>query len=467
MSESSRLSEEHIVENIRNILQELHISLPFQETLATRSLQDLRNLSEELTKIDPKRFQESRSSLLSIPLDNGLIRKSGDLQYIPCHLDVVQDAPQVSLKRLGFIILAGGQATRMKLPSHTPKALVPVTSILHKSLLQLFFEKALSYQYLSGTIIDIALFVSDSTHCAIESFLKKNGYFGFNQDHVSLMEQPSLPFLNEKGDVMCDEKGHLMMGPDGNGSLLYTMKKSKTLDAWKAKGVEYATVAQIDNPLLDPFYPPLLSSVLSHDLVFTAVKKNSETERVGLFVQEIKSPHIEVREYSELESFSSAIKPPYTLADFQWANISQCAFQISWADRVWMKPLPWHAAKKNSDGRSYFKMEQFFFDVLRYTETSTFLPINREMYFSPIKQEKGLDSLEEAKARLENKDREIFYSRLSTKTRENSRKQSLELHPFWGYYTPFSEEERKKAITTYWLSSGYMEPPSDLVDKNR
>ncbi|MGR3951763.1 MAG: UTP--glucose-1-phosphate uridylyltransferase [Chlamydia sp.] len=363
-------------------------------------------------------------------------------------------ADPISIPNLGFVILAGGQSTRMNIPSGFPKALLSITQIKRKSLIQLFFEKASSYEKLYQTKVHIAIFVSESTQEMLCSFLNEYHYFGIDKSRISLIQQPSIPLLDDDGGTICDDSGVIMRGPDGNGSLLYTMKKSGLLDSWSEIGIQYVTVGQIDNPLLNPFHIPLLQAVQRHNIVYTGVKKRDSHEKVGIFVNNNRTNKLEVQEYSERETLLSLIESPYTLDDFEYANISQCAFQMKWADTIYGLPLPWHRAKKESKGKKYYKMEQFLFDTLQYADSSALLHIERSLFFSPIKQQRGADSLHEAQENLQKKDLLIFQSLTQKKKIELP----LELHPFWEYYNEKREGDQYELALKNGPSSGYISP---------
>ncbi len=401
---------------------------------------------------DPIRLESAYKTLLDAC--NPEKKNKPTLHFVPVEPKALQDLPSTPLHHLGCILLAGGQATRMNMPEDMPKALLTVTPIQKKCLLELFLEKIASYQYIFKTQIEVALFVSESTYGPIRSFIDTKGTFGISKEQITYIKQPSLPFFDSHGNILLDENQLPLCGPDGNGSLFFTMGQHNLFKIWKEKGVEYVTVGPIDNPLLDPFYPLLLSHVLQYNIVFTAIKKKYEAEKVGVFAKSTNSSKLKVVEYSELSE--SKIEAPYTISDFQWANISQFAFQLKWAEDISIKPLPWHVAHKNSHGRTYYKMEQFFFDALQYATTSVIVPIDRDRYFAPIKQQKGDASQEAAIVAMLEKDKKIFESLFSSKKSIGKARYPLELHPFWDYYICSSHQEEYE---NFLLSSGYMKAP--------
>ena len=454
-------------------LRRLKLPLPF--SLDTLEEKELMALYKDSLRFNWPRFHEARASFLG---DKRNPQKHSTTAFKPCQAKEAASSSTKKRLNIGIVILAGGQATRMGLPEGMPKALLPTTPVINKTLLQINIEKALAFKQLNDADVSIAFFVSESTYSPIKKALEENNYYGFNPEHILFGVQPSLPFLSKSGELILTPEGKIMGGPDGNGSILYTLEKASILTQWQSMGVEIVTVINIDNPLIDPFYPPLINAVLNGEestLAFSAIEKSSDNEKVGLFARRVDTEGLCVIEYSEIQQMREMISP-YTLCDFNLANISHCAFKLSWAHSNARRSLPWHAAEKQSNGFQYYKMEQFIFDLLDFALFGEIVFIEREFYFAPIKNKTGEDSLETAKKKIEIRDKERLFQLLSLaeeqeeKSEEKSVKLrsyinsigTIELDPFWLYYLP-THSIHQYEILSCLSSNGYLEPLNSTV----
>ncbi len=443
-------------------LQKLKLPLSFPLEILSNGA--LTTLYHDASLFDWDRFQEAKASLHS-----SLTQSSETISHklIPCEAFEEECAPINKTPTIGLVILAGGQATRMGLDSNFPKALLPVSPVNKKTLLQLNFEKAKAFYENSGAMPAIALFVSQATYAPIKKALEDKNYFGFDAKRVFFALQPSLPFLTEKGELLVSADGHIMSGPDGNGSLLYTLSKGRVLDAWQKMGIDIITTVIIDNPLIDPFYPPLIraaSNETEDTVAFAGIKKRSDCEKVGLFVREKSTKRLLVIEYSELEHQRECLKP-FTISDVTLANISQCAFPLRWALKHTHEKLPWHAAKKTSQGASYYKMEQFLFDLLEYAPSQKVVSIDRDLYFAPIKNKEGEDSLQTAEKKFISRDRFWLKKLMRSSGTSEEEIESLpffmnedlpfELDPFWLYFKPLEPITREQILSCL-QENGYL-----------
>jgi len=336
-------------------------------------------LIHQLEQIDWNIFEKQRQTAhANIKRQYELIHDLGTVQTTEHPAAFLQN------KQLGLLIMAGGQATRLGLG--IPKALLQVTT---KTLLQIVIERVFAFNELYSTSVHIGIMASQNAFDQIYEHLVTYDFFGYPKNEISLCAQASLPLLDANGNLMLNASGNLMLGPDGNGSLFQTF--SPLIKTWQNK--DFISVIQIDNPLIDPFHPAVLEPILlGHDLSIAAIAHTDKQEKVGLFARE--NDHIVVIEYSELT--------PNEMLDIDtWANISFFACTPKFAFSSANHQLPLHIAKKKMKGKDVFKAEYFIFDHFPYAHNPTIIPIDRSLYFSPVKNRQGSESLETAREALQ------------------------------------------------------------------
>jgi len=336
-------------------------------------------LIHQLEQIDWKVFEKQRQTA------NANLKRQYELIH---DLDAIQPykhpAACLQNKQLGLLIMAGGQATRLGLG--IPKALVQITT---KTLLQILIEKALAFNKLYSTTVHVGIMTSQESFDQIREYLVAHDFFSYPQNAFSIYAQASLPLLDANGKFLLNACGNLMLGPDGNGSLFRTFQP--LIKTWQNKDV--ISVIQIDNPLIDPFHPAILEPIFSgHDLSIAAIAHTDTQEKVGLFARE--NEYISVIEYSELT-------PEEMLDTSTWANISSFACTPQFALSSANHQLPLHIAKKKMGEKEVFKAEYFIFDHFPYAQNPAIVPIDRQLYFSPVKNKYGPESLETARKALQ------------------------------------------------------------------
>jgi UDP-N-acetylglucosamine/UDP-N-acetylgalactosamine diphosphorylase len=297
--------------------------------------------------------------------------------------------------KVACLILAGGQGTRLGTP--LPKALVEITPVRKKTLLQLFCEKTAAASAAYKTPLQVAIMTSCSNHKQIADYLVQNSYFGLKENQVQLFTQDEAPFVNEDGNWIEEAPGSFAAGPDGNGHSLKKLMESGIGKRWKEQGIESLIVIPIDNPLADPFDATLCGehALKSQDVTIKAIKRSDPAEKVGVIV--LRDGKVAVQEYSELPDHFEA----------PLAHIGLFCFSLSFVERIAEVELPWHLARKAYRGHQIWKFERFLFDVLAYTEKTGVLVYPREDVYAPLKNLEGHHSLETVQRALSAFDRRL------------------------------------------------------------
>lgn len=330
--------------------------------------------------------------------------------------DIALGEKLIAQGKVGCLILAGGQGTRLNLPY--PKALVKVSLAKEKTLLQLFCEKTDAASKKAKCALKLSLMTSRLNHDEIQEYLQKNRYFGLQEEQLSLFKQGMLPFLDPQGDPILEAPGVFAEGPDGNGGSLKAFFQSGLWKEWKQLGVEYLQVVLIDNPLADPFDANLAGyhAKQALDVTVKAVLREKEEEKVGIIVKQ--QDRVKVVEYSEFPEELKYEKNPDGSFVWKLANISLFCFSMDFVKETAGYNLPWHFCQKTIDmttaaGRKeralVWKCETFIFDLLPYATRVKALLYPKEETYCPLKNAEGENSLGIVRKALLNLDRKRFF----------------------------------------------------------
>lgn len=316
------------------------------------------------------------------------------------------------------LIVAGGQGSRLRFEG--PKGCFPVSLIKKKSLFQLVSEKIKAAGHQAGSPLECAIMTSPHNHVETKRFFHQHGFFGLTPDQVHFFCQDVWPLLNFKGDLFLDTPFHFAVGPNGNGGAFHSLVKSGIHHLWKKKGIEMVNFILIDNVLADPFDVELFGFHASHgnEVSIKATFRTHSDENVGVIVK--NKGKVSVIEYSE---FPQEHKIARSEKGFRYplANLSLFCFSMPFIERISKCMLPFHSAKKavrqlNESGQIVFpelpnawKFEEFIFDVLPFSEKVKAIVYPRQDCFAPLKNFKGIDSIETVQAALQMVDRKIYF----------------------------------------------------------
>jgi UDP-N-acetylglucosamine/UDP-N-acetylgalactosamine diphosphorylase len=337
----------------------------------------------------------------------------------------------ISAGRVGCVILAGGQGSR--LGKGGPKGAIPVSVLQEKSLFQLLLERVLYAGIKYKKALHVAIMVSSYNRKETELFLERHAFFGLQAEQVHIFQQEDLPFFDEEGNVLAKQ------GPSGNGRSLHLFYQSKAGEKFQQIGIDYLQVVPVDNALADPFDAAFIGFLASRklDACLKAIRWGKETENMGVLASE--NGALRVIEYSEKGE-----------GTFFFANTGLFAFSMDFIRRLATekKGLPLHAAFKKVDGVFVWKFEYFLFDVLLFTKKIAVLVRPRLSCFSPLKNGEGKDSFATVKQDLLQRDKERYKEITGGKEREGK----IELCPSC-YYLPVEKAvfllEKKLPFGTY------------------
>ncbi len=307
--------------------------------------------------------------------------------------------------------VAGGQGTR--LGWNGPKGTFPGTPVTGKPLFRCFAEQILAAQQRYDVKIPWYLMTSPLNDADTRAFFQDNNYFGLNRTNIFTFPQGTMPSLSlPDGKLLLAGRGELAVNPDGHGGSIKALHASGALEDMTARGIQYISYFQVDNPLvhvIDPLFLGLHASApdSSGEVSSKMVAKTDPTEKVGVFCQ--SAGRTTVFEYSDLPDDLAQQKKPNGELRFNAGSIAIHLLSVKFVQQLTSDSgtfgLPLHRAVKKvpyidpATGTrveptepNAVKLETFVFDAVPLAESSIVLETRREEEFAPIKNATGSDS---------------------------------------------------------------------------
>ncbi len=326
------------------------------------------------------------------------------------------DARGVELLKNGKVCcltVAGGQGTRLGFDG--PKGTYPIGPVSDLSLFGYFAGSIARASEKYGNQIDWYIMTSPINRAATEAFFEEKNFFGLPQESVFFFTQGTMPAFGTDGKLLMSSKHSLALSPDGHGGTLLALRKSGALDKMLAKGVEYISYFQVDNPLVPVVSPRFigLSSLENAEMSAIMLSKTNSKEKLGNFC--VSGGRTMIIEYSDLpDELAGKRNADGTLA-FVAGSPAIHVLSVGFVDKLTAGGtlrLPWHRADKkiaclDENGEVFtpsepngVKLESFIFDALPLASQVMILEGDRAEVFAPTKNATGVDSAESCRVML-------------------------------------------------------------------
>ena len=313
--------------------------------------------------------------------------------------------------KVAAVLLAGGMGTR--LGSDDPKGMYNIGKTKDVYIFQRIVENLMDVVKVVEKEIYLFVMTSDKNHTKTVNFFKEHNYFGYNENYVKFFMQEMAPATDYEGKVYMESKSQISNSPNGNGGWFSSMKKWGILDIIHNEGIEYLNVFAVDNVLQRIADPCFVGAVIKHQVEAGAkvVKKAAPDEKVGVMCLEDGRPS--VVEYYELTD-----ELMNTLNDkgervYNFGAILNYLFEVKALERIIDNQLPVHIVEKkipymDENGNlikpeepNGHKYEMLILDMIHDLKTCLPFEVERNKEFAPIKNKTGIDSVESARALLE------------------------------------------------------------------
>lgn len=316
--------------------------------------------------------------------------------------------------RVGLVLVAGGQGTRLGYPG--PKGCFPIGPVTGKSLFAYHADKIHNLQRRYGCSLPWYIMVGESNERETVHFFEKQDYFGLKKSNVYFFKQAMMPCVDDRGKLMLEAPGRLATNPNGHGGSLPAMVECGVTRDARERGIDTLSYFQVDNwaaKVADPFFIGC-HVARGGRMSSKAHRKHEPRESVGVFC--VCDGELRVIEYTELDLYPQLLETDEEgdLVHYP-GNAAIHVLDVGFVERVaeQFDEFPWHCSHKkipycNETGERVqpsapngYKFETFVFDALRYTGHGPIvLEIPRAGEYTPIKQLKGPNSVEEARASM-------------------------------------------------------------------
>ena len=319
--------------------------------------------------------------------------------------------------KVAAVLLAGGQGTRLGFDKAKGMYNIGVTKDLY-----IFEQLICNLQKVReevGSDIPLYIMTSDKNDTDTREFFAEHDYFGYNKEYVKFFVQEMVPAVDFDGNVLIEAEDSLAMSPNGNGGWFKSMVKAGLDKDMKEKGVEWLDVFAVDNVLQKIADPVFVGATLQSGCVSGAmvVRKCDPYERVGALCLEDGKPSI--IEYYELTPEMAEAKNEAGSLLYGFGVILNYLFRLDTLLDIEKKQMPLHIVEKKvpyidetgtyvkPETPNAYKFETLILDMIFLMENCLSFEIEREKGFAPIKNPTGVDSVESARALLQQNGIEI------------------------------------------------------------
>ncbi len=304
--------------------------------------------------------------------------------------------------RVGVILVAGGQGTRLGFPG--PKGAFPIGSLSGASLFEIHARKIAALERRYGADVPFYIMTSAANDAATRQFFSDHAFFGLSEQRVLFFSQGLLPALFPDGRLILEAPGRLFMGPDGHGGLLQALQRTGMLHDMRRRGLDTLFYFQVDNPLVEIADPVFIGLHRERQAQFSlkVCAKRDPGEGLGVIARH-GSAGLMIVEYTELTPDQKEARNRIGELHFKFGSVAIHAFSLDFLERTAEAGLPLHTAHKKvpffdgarvvaPDQPNAFKFEKFIFDALPLAERAVALEFDRADEFSPVKNADGSDS---------------------------------------------------------------------------
>ena len=313
--------------------------------------------------------------------------------------------------KVGAVLLAGGMGTR--LGSDNPKCMYNVGVTRELYIFECLVNNLMDAVRQSGCWIHLFVMTSEKNNDTTIKFMQEKAFFGYNPEFVHFFRQEMAAATDYEGKIYLEEKGRLATSPNGNGGWFVSMKNAGLLDMVKAEGIEWINVFAVDNVLQRIADPCFIGATIQRncDVGAKVVRKNAPDEKVGVMCLEDGRPSI-VEYYDMTEELLEA-KDENGAPAYNFGVILNYLFSVAELERILSRSLPLHVVEKkipclDEKGEPVkpqepngYKFENLVLDMIHQMDSCLPYEVERNREFAPIKNKTGIDSVETARALLQ------------------------------------------------------------------
>jgi len=309
--------------------------------------------------------------------------------------------------KVASVLLAGGQGTRLGFEH--PKGMFNIGVNRDLYIFECLMNNIKSVSEKAGAWIPLYIMTSEINNSETISFFEKHEYFGYNKDYVTFFIQDMAFAVDDDCKIILEEKGKIFLSPNGNGGWFSSIAKAGLLSEIKNKGIEWINVFAVDNVLQKIADPSFLGAVMCSGCESggKVVSKAAPDEKVGVLCLENEKPSI-VEYYEMTDEMINRREPDGSLS-YRYGVILNYLFRTDRLEEIMNNEMPVHIVKKNvkhidKDGKEInsevYKFETLVLDMIHMQKSCLSYEVERNREFAPVKNAKGVDSVDSARELL-------------------------------------------------------------------
>ena len=391
------------------------------KTRMTHFSESSAELSKQIETLDWNELKSALNECIFQKEEASLPAEYGPASYFPL---VPENAEQKTLYNKAFkhgevlirngktaaFTVAGGQGTRLGYDG--PKGTLPVSPIKKKPLFQLFAEQILGISKQYEVTIPWYIMCSPLNLEATITHFEKNNYYWLGKENVKFFAQGVMPATDFGGNLLRASQDSLALSPNGHGGSLKALIDSGSVADMAKRGIEHVSYFQVDDPLVSTINPLFigLHDLQKSDMSSRSLTKTRPFEKLGNFVS--IGDRITIIEYSDLPDEKALEKEDDGRIKYRAGSPAIHILRRDFIEQFASGEikLPYHRAEKkvsyidengnlmSPDQPNAVKFETFVFDALPLAKNPLILEADRLEEFSPVKNMKGVDSLESSQS---------------------------------------------------------------------
>ena len=314
-------------------------------------------------------------------------------------------------QKVGAVLLAGGQGTRLGFDK--PKGMFNVGITKDLYIFECLIHNLMDVVNQINTWVPLYIMTSDKNHEDTVHFFEEKQYFGYNKDFIRFFKQDMAPSVDFNGKLLMEDKDRLSLSPNGNGGWFHSLQNAGLISHMKEIGIEWLTVFAVDNVLQRINDPAYVGAVIASgcDCGGKVVRKADPYERVGVLCLEDGKPSIV--EYYEMTDDMIHLKDENGNLLYNFGVILNYMFRLDKLEQIVNKELPVHIVEKKipymdetgtfikPNKPNGYKFEELVLDMIHLMDSCLPYEVVRNHEFAPIKNPTGVDSVESARALLQ------------------------------------------------------------------
>ncbi|SDY41852.1 UTP--glucose-1-phosphate uridylyltransferase [Lachnobacterium bovis] len=312
--------------------------------------------------------------------------------------------------KVAAILLAGGQGTRLGFDK--AKGMFNIGETKELYIFEQLINNMMDVTNDAGCFIPLYIMTSEKNDKDTREFFEEHNYFGYDKNFVKFFVQDMAPATDFEGNLLLESEDSLAMSPNGNGGWFNSLIKAGLDEELKAKGIEWLNVFGVDNVLQRIADPVFVGATLESgcECASKVVRKANPDEKVGALCLENGKPSI-VEYYELTPEMAEARNEKGTLL-YGFGVTLNYLFKVEKLREISKNSLLPHIVKKKvpyltEEGKlvkpeepNAYKFELLIIDMIYMMDNCLGFEVERNKEFAPVKNAKGIDSVDTARELL-------------------------------------------------------------------